>query len=137
MEYILYTLVAIIIIILFFKQRNNNPRHILDIPKYKYDRKLHVFSAKAVESGRVAYGEAINQNKDNPNKERAEEYASLIEDLLKFTVMYLSTSKLDDVSEVERQALYWAAWSEEYEYRIDDMEKKYDLKYTSVPKEVD
>ena len=127
MQYIIFAVAIIIILFIFYKVRTYDSRNIPGIPKPKYDKKLHVFSAKAVDEGRKAYEQTINQNKEHKNKEAVEEYASLSEELLKFTVMYQSSSDLDDANQVKKQALYWGAWCQEYMKRTDDIANKYNL----------
>jgi len=127
MGYVFIVITVIIVILYLLKLRSRDPRDIPGIPKPAYNASLHIFSAEAINDGKEAYEKAIKLNKDNPNKEIVVEYASLAEELVKFGSMYLSSSDLGDVSEIEKRALYWAAWCQEYMKKTNDMAEKYGL----------
>lgn len=127
MKYVFIVIAVVIVFLYLLKLGSRDPRDIPGIPKPTYDASLHIFSAEAINGGKEKYLTVIKLNKDNPNKEIVMEYASLVEEGFKFASMYVNTSYLDDVSEKERQALYWAAWCQEYMKKTNDMAEKYGL----------
>ncbi len=134
-EYVYIFIGLIIFLIILLKGKNRDPRDIPGIPKPKYDESLHHFTAEAIKDGKEDYEKVLHLNNHHPNQEIVIEYASICEDLIKFTNMYFSTSSIEDVSEVERQAYYWAAWSQEYMKKEEDMRNTHNLIATEDSKE--
>lgn len=127
MDYLIYVIGAIVVLFILIKRMRRDSRDIPGIPKPRYKKELHHFSADAVNEGRKAYDKVMTLNKDHENIKALEEYASLVEELVKFTSMYLASSDLDDIEEVKKQAYYWGAWGQEHMKRTEDMAKKYNF----------
>jgi len=128
MELFLIASGIIIAIAIFYALKKVDPRDTPGIPKPKYDGKLHNFSVEAINLGKESFEKIIRLNSDHPDQEIVTIYASCCEEGHKILKMYMdTTTRVRNIEDIEKQALYWAAWMQEYMKKTEDMRLAHNL----------
>ncbi|NOT10308.1 MAG: hypothetical protein HOP23_00485 [Methylococcaceae bacterium] len=91
------------------------------------DKTLHLFSAKAKGFGQEQYEKVLRLNRNFEDKKILEEYASLVRDAVQSFEMYIDTSGISDLQELNRQAKYWMIFTEHYKNRYEKLERRYNF----------